>query len=182
MLLFPEQHDEAELCVMPLTWLMPGMVCLCLSYPLFAMLQGIGRASAPLKITAAGTLVKLVGNVLLIPEMGLTGAAVSTTISFAVILFAAAAVYCRASGLRPEFTPFLAVLYAGGMCGVPGVQPCGKGRTSAFVVAYFRYISRRDRLPCDCIHSFQHKKRERPFAKAFSEIVLIRFVHKSSHK
>lgn len=117
MLLFPEQHDEAELCVMPLTWLMPGMVCLCLSYPLFAMLQGIGRASAPLKITAAGTLVKLVGNVLLIPEMGLTGAAVSTTISFAVILFAAAAVYCRASGLRPEFTPFLAVLYAGGMCG-----------------------------------------------------------------
>ncbi|MBQ3915555.1 MAG: polysaccharide biosynthesis C-terminal domain-containing protein, partial [Ruminococcus sp.] len=111
------QHDEAGLCVVPLTWLMPGMVCLCLSYPLFAMLQGIGRASAPLKITAAGTVVKFLGNVLLIPEMGLTGAALSTTISFAVILIAAAAVYCRASGIRPEFAPFLAVLYAGGMCG-----------------------------------------------------------------
>ena len=127
MLLFPEQRDEAALCIIPLKVLMPGMVCLCLSYPLFAMLQGIGRASAPLKIMAAGTAVKLVGNVMLIPLTGLSGAAFSTTVSYIVILLTAASVYSKAAGLRPELLPFALIGYAGAMCGGAAYLAAGAG-------------------------------------------------------
>ena len=116
-LLFPRQSDEAGLCISALRWLMPGMVCLCVVFPVFSMLQGIGRADLPLKIMLAGTALKLAGNILLIPAMGLDGAAVSTSLSYGVILAAALRIYFRTAGISPEFTPFLKVLYAGALCG-----------------------------------------------------------------
>ncbi len=115
--LFPRQFDEAALCVKSLRYLMPGMVCLCISFPLFSMLQAIGRASVPLKIMLLGTLVKLGGNLLLIPLMGVDGAALSTTVCYAVILAAALWVYVRETGIALPMKPFLAVIYAGAICG-----------------------------------------------------------------
>lgn len=115
--LFPKQTDEVALCVNSLRLLMPGMVCLCISYPIFSMLQAIGKPSAPLKIMLFGAVVKLVGNIILIPLMGADGAALSTTLCYLLILAAALRVYCSAAKLRPMVSPFAVVLYSGIMCG-----------------------------------------------------------------
>ncbi|MBQ9897895.1 MAG: polysaccharide biosynthesis C-terminal domain-containing protein [Ruminococcus sp.] len=115
--LFPRQSDEVAVCVNALRLLMPALVCLCVSFPLFSMLQAVGRAGAPLKIMLAGTVVKLVGNLLLIPLLGADGAAVSTSVCYAVILAAALRIYVRHTGINPGFAPFAGVLYAGAACG-----------------------------------------------------------------
>ncbi len=116
-LLFPRQSDEVSLCISSLRFLMPAMLCLCMAYPLFSMLQAVGKASAPLKIMLAGTVVKLAGNLLLIPLVGVDGAAVSTSLSYIFILAAAMRIYFRETGIAPEKGMFLGVVYAGAMCG-----------------------------------------------------------------
>ena len=115
--LFPEQSDEAAVCVEALRWLMPGMVCLCLSFPLFSMLQAVGNPGAPLKMMIAGTVVKTVGNLLLIPFMGVSGAAVSTTLCYGVIMVLAWRGYLRITGIEQPVRELSAVLYSGAMCG-----------------------------------------------------------------
>lgn len=115
--LFPKQWDEAEICVNALRLLMPGMICLCLSFPLFGMLQGIGKASSPLKIMALGTAVKLAGNLIFIPFMGAEGAAVSTSLCYAVILAVSLRAYVRAAGISLKPEPFFSVLLSGLLCG-----------------------------------------------------------------
>lgn len=115
--LFPGQSDEVSVCINALRLLMPGMVCLCVSYPLFSMLQAIGKAAVPLKIMIAGAVLKLVGNIVLIPFMGVDGAAVSTSFCYVFILVLAVVVYFREAGIRPEARPFLSILYSGAMCG-----------------------------------------------------------------
>lgn len=115
--LFPKQPDEAEICISALRNLMPGMVCLCVSYPLFSMLQAIGRAGMPLKIMIMGAMLKLAGNILLIPSMGADGAAASTSVCYSAILIAAFRLYVRETGIEISLRPFMAVLYAGAVCG-----------------------------------------------------------------
>lgn len=117
-ILYAGQSDEAELCISSLRWLMVGMVCLCVSFPVFAMLQGIGKTSAPLKIMLAGTAVKTVGNIAFIPFMGADGAAVSTSLCYGVILAMAVYTYLKYAKIKIEIKPFLAVVYAGILCGV----------------------------------------------------------------
>ena len=115
--LFSRQADEADLCVVPLKILMFGMVCLCLSFPVFSMLQAIGKAAVPMKIMLIGTAVKLTGNLLLIPLMGINGAALSTSVCYAVILIVSALIYFRTADIHIETSPFISVLYSGIMCG-----------------------------------------------------------------
>lgn len=115
--LFPKQTDEVEICIGALRCLMPGMVCLCISFPLFSMLQAIGKASAPLKIMLLGAAVKLTGNLMLIPIMGIDGAALSTSLCYVIILVISLKIYLRETGVCVSFKPFSAVLYAGAMCG-----------------------------------------------------------------
>ena len=115
--LFSRQADEADLCVVPLKILMFGMVCLCLSFPVFSMLQAIGKAAVPMKIMLIGTAVKLTGNLLLIPLMGINGAALSTSVCYAVILIVSALIYFRTANIHIETSPFISVLYSGIMCG-----------------------------------------------------------------
>ncbi len=115
--LFPRQPDEVEICINALRYLMPGMVCLCVSYPLFSMLQAIGKAAAPLKIMLFGAFLKLIGNAALIPVMGIDGAALSTSVCYGVILAVSLKIYISASGIKIKHAPFAAVLYSGAMCG-----------------------------------------------------------------
>lgn len=115
--LYPAQSDEVTVCIAPLRWLMAGMVCLCVSYPLFSMLQAVGKPSAPLKIMLLGTAVKLLGNLLLIPFMGVSGAAASTSLCYALILLFAVRTYLKVTGLRLQLAPFCKILYSGAMCG-----------------------------------------------------------------
>ncbi len=115
--LFPNQSDEVEICINALRLMMPGMVFLCISFPLFSMLQAIGKPVLPLKIMILGTAVKLVGNLSLIPHMGVDGAALSTTICYGVILAVSFIAFVRASGVRICAPPFMGIIYAGLMCG-----------------------------------------------------------------
>lgn len=115
--LFPRQSDEVEICINALQLMMPGMVFLCISFPLFSMLQAIGKPVLPLKIMVLGTVVKLVGNLALIPSMGVDGAALSTTVCYGVILAISLAAFVRASGVHISTAPFAGIIYAGIMCG-----------------------------------------------------------------
>lgn len=115
--LFPRQSDEVAVCVNALRLLMPGMVCLCLSFPLFSMIQAVGKPAVPLKIMLIGTAVKLIGNLALIPVMGVDGAAASTSLCYVLILVLSLRAYRKASGVTLDKVPFLKVLYAGAMCG-----------------------------------------------------------------
>lgn len=115
--LFPKQSDEVEICIDSLRFLMPGMICLCVSFPLFSMLQAIGKASSPLKIMILGAVVKLGGNLIAIPFMGVNGAALSTSLCYVVILAVSLKIYIRETDIQLNFRPFGIVLYAGIMCG-----------------------------------------------------------------
>ena len=116
-LLFPLQSDEAEICVSALRLLMVGMVCLCLSFPVFSLLQAVGKPSAPLKVMLMGTAVKLTGNLALVPLLGADGAAISTSVCYAAILAAALVVYVRTTGAALPAAALLKIVYAGAMCG-----------------------------------------------------------------
>ncbi len=115
--LFPKQTDEVAICVDALRILMPGMVCLCLSYPVFSMLQGIGRAGAPLKIMIVGALIKLTGNIAFIPFMGVNGAALSTSLCYIAVLIVSLRVLCTQTEVKLKFSQFIPVLYSGSVCG-----------------------------------------------------------------
>ncbi|MBO4877246.1 MAG: polysaccharide biosynthesis C-terminal domain-containing protein [Ruminococcus sp.] len=114
--LFPERAAEAAVCTGALRLLMPGMVFLCLSFPLFSMLQAIGRPADQVRIMLAGTAVKLCGNLALVPHMGAAGAAVSTSVCYAVILVLALHRYCSCTGVRLRTGSFAAVAYSGVLC------------------------------------------------------------------
>ena len=114
--LFPRQPDEVNICITPLRLLMPGMICLCISFPLFSMLQAIGKASLPLRIMLIGTVIKFIGNLLFISLMGVAGASISTTICYIVILIVSVRLYIKHSGVKLKMMPFLVILYSGSMC------------------------------------------------------------------
>ncbi len=116
--LFPRQSDEVSVCVNALRLLMPGMICLCISFPLFSMLQAVGKPSMPLKIMLIGTAAKLLGNLGLIPVMGVNGAAVSTSLCYVLILALSLRAYRKASGVVIDKAPFFKVVYSGAMCGI----------------------------------------------------------------
>lgn len=115
--LFPNQKDEVELCINSLRLLMPGMVCLCVSFPIFSMLQAIGKASVPLKTLIFGAGIKLVGNIILIPMIGVNGAAISTSFCYMVILILSLSIYLQETSVTICVKPLLSILYAGAMCG-----------------------------------------------------------------
>ena len=64
-----------------------------------------------------GTVVKLGGNLLLIPFMGADGAATSTTLCYGVILAASLCTYMKAANIAISSKPFISVLYSGLLCG-----------------------------------------------------------------
>ena len=115
--LYPRQNDEVVLCIAPLRYLMGGMICLCVSYPIFSMLQAAGKPNVPLKIMIAGTTVKFIGNLLLIPFMGIDGAALSTTLCYILILCLSLRIYITTVEIKIHIIPFVNVLYSGLMCG-----------------------------------------------------------------
>lgn len=115
--LFPGQSDEVILCINALRYLMPGMVCLCISFPIFSMLQAIGKAAIPLRIMLLGAAAKLIGNLTLIPLIGINGAALSTTICYIIILAVSLRIYLREAQISIDYKPFITVIYAGCMCG-----------------------------------------------------------------
>ncbi|MCM1507844.1 MAG: polysaccharide biosynthesis C-terminal domain-containing protein [Ruminococcus flavefaciens] len=126
--LFPKQPDEVSICINSLRLLMPGMVCLCISFPLFSMLQAIGKASLPLKIMLFGTVIKFAGNITLIPLMSVDGASLSTSLCYAVILAVSVKLYVKYSGISMKLMPFAVIFYAGAMCAGSAYLACDMAR------------------------------------------------------
>ncbi len=84
--LYAERPAEIAAAWNGLQYLAPGLIFLCLAFPVFSLLQAIGRADLPAKLMLAGVAVKLVGNLLLIPMLYTAGAALSTSLCYGVIL------------------------------------------------------------------------------------------------
>jgi stage V sporulation protein B len=141
--LFPLQTDEVAVCINSLRLLMLGMVCLCVSFPLFSMLQAIGKPSAPLKIMLVGAVVKFIGNILLIPVLGVDGAAVSTSLCYVIILVMALVIYMRETKMTISLKPFAEVIYSGALCGASAylisdiMKVHGAGNTAVLMVSSF---------------------------------------------
>lgn len=84
--LFSGREAEIQAAVSGLRYLSGGLICLCLSFPVFSLLQAVGREDLPVKIMLSGIAVKLAGNLLLIPRFCTAGASVSTSLCYALIL------------------------------------------------------------------------------------------------
>ena len=104
LFLFKEKTYEIAISYSSLSILGIGVVFLSLTTTVFSMLQAVGRADIPLKIMILGTIIKIFGNILLVPipniiikilgnillvpvpKININGAAVSTTISYMIML------------------------------------------------------------------------------------------------
>ena len=98
----PNRVQECLVSEESLIFLGVGVIFLALSFPLFSCLQAIGRADAPVKLMLIGVAVKLAGNLLLIPipEINVSGAAISTLLCYFVIFVLSILVYSRAAGVK----------------------------------------------------------------------------------
>ncbi len=116
--LYPARSAEVAAAAAPLRWLAPGVVFLCMSFPVFSLLQAAGRVSLPVKIMLPGAAVKLALNLLLLPQHCIAGAAIATTICYGVIFLLSVYFLHRELAL-PRRLPgmLLRLLYAGAMCG-----------------------------------------------------------------
>ncbi len=120
-LLFGGRPAEVAASVLPLSVLGVGVIFLCLASPVFAVLQAIGRPDLPVRITIAAGVAKLVVNFLLIPlpELNITGAAIATTLMYAVISIWSLVEILRLTKIRIDFAKifvkpaFAALLSAG---------------------------------------------------------------------
>jgi O-antigen/teichoic acid export membrane protein len=86
--------------VRPLLILLPGVVAVCGAAVLAAFLGGIGRPGINMAVAAVALAVTAVLDVLLIPRMGIQGAALASTVSYVATAVITAVVFLRLSGIR----------------------------------------------------------------------------------
>ncbi|MDE5769431.1 MAG: polysaccharide biosynthesis C-terminal domain-containing protein [Oscillospiraceae bacterium] len=84
--LFAGRDAEILTASAGLRWLAPALIFLCLAFPVFSLLQAIGKEHLPVQIMLVGIVVKILLNFLLIPEFCTAGAAISTSVCYLVIL------------------------------------------------------------------------------------------------
>lgn len=116
--LFAGRDAEIQAAVPGLQWLSPGLICLCLAFPVFSLLQAVGRQDLPVKVMIPGILIKLLCNLLLIPQLSTAGAAISTSLCYAVILIPALCCLSKELGEPLHILkPLLSQLWGGILCG-----------------------------------------------------------------
>lgn len=117
--LYPLRLDEILVSYESLIYLGLGVIMLALSFPVFSMLQAIGRADIPVKIMLTGVVVKFIGNMVLIPipKINVTGAGISTLICYLIILILSIYAFCKETKVKLNlFKIFISPLYAGLLC------------------------------------------------------------------
>lgn len=120
-LLYPSRTAEVSVCVPPFT-----VLCLCgffmiLSSSLFGVMQAIGKAHVPLILMSVSVGVKLLINPLLIniPQLNITGAALSSALSYLITAICAAVILRRYLGRGLGIFSACAVpALSGALCGV----------------------------------------------------------------
>ena len=118
--LYSGHTEEAAIAADALCALVPGMMCLCIISPLFSIMQGMGRADMPVKLMLSGLSVKLLLNLLLIPQpmFAVTGAGISTSICYGFMLVVS--VYSlrkQLGGSLKLVGAMMPVIYGSVMCG-----------------------------------------------------------------
>lgn len=97
-----------------------GVIFFALVTPISNMLQSIGRTDIPLKSIIIGSLIKTSLNFILVgnPEINIKGAAYSSVISTAFMMFYNLAYLIRETGITPPVSSvFVKPLICGGLCG-----------------------------------------------------------------
>jgi stage V sporulation protein B len=119
--LYPLRIDEVAVSYESLACMGIGVVFLCLTFPLFSVLQGIDRPDLPIKVMLVGVVVKLIGNVALlsVPSVAVYGAGISTTVCYCVMYALTLVAFRKASGVRVGwFRVALPITYCGVLCAV----------------------------------------------------------------
>ncbi len=119
--LFGSRPAETALSVLPLEVLGTGVIFLSLTVPAFSVMQASGMAGMPVRIMLIGVAVKLVLNCLLvpIPQLNVTGAAVSTAVCYGIMSVISVFILCRRTGISPGdiAVPLCGILFSGILCG-----------------------------------------------------------------
>ena len=131
--LFSGREAEIQTAVSGLKYLSFGVTGLCLTFPVFSLLQAIGREDLPVKVMLAGIFIKFLFNLLLIPKFCTVGASLSTGVCYWIILLSA--LHCLKKELGEPLDvikPFLLQLWGGLLCAGCAWLCCQK---AGFVVA-----------------------------------------------
>lgn len=91
------QTREGSLALIVFSW---QVVWMSLVLVMAAMLHGLGEVKVPALLLAVGLLMKILGNLLLVPLWGITGAAAAGNIGLAVIVFGLFAYFKRVWPVR----------------------------------------------------------------------------------
>jgi len=114
--LFSDRPDECAVSVSSLAILGIAVIFLSLSVPVFSCFQSAGRADIPAKLMLTGVIVKLVGNLILIPcpEINISGAAISTLLCYFVIFILCIIIYPKISEIKLNIFKILAPYFLSG--------------------------------------------------------------------
>jgi len=96
-LLFSSSFEGA---VAPLRWLLPGIFTLCIGKVLVAEILAREKPRYTMWASAAAVVTNLVGNFLLVPRIGIVGAAVASSVSYTILSAILIVCYLRVTGLR----------------------------------------------------------------------------------
>lgn len=116
-LLFSSRAEEVAISAQPLAILALGTAAVSAGGAAFSMLQAVGRAELPIKITLFGAFLKLGLNTVLVsrPQLGISGAALASLISgCAMSVWAVAALY-RITKTTPRLVFSIAIPTALGL-------------------------------------------------------------------
>ena len=97
--LFASRQAEIRIAAQPLSILGIALLFTALSCPLFSMMQASGHAGDAVTAMLYGAGIKLAGNLILIPHMQLSGAALATALSYFTILLGSLYLFRRRTGL-----------------------------------------------------------------------------------
>ena len=86
----------------PLYWLLPGVIALAPAIVLAAYFSGIGRPDINLRSSLAGLAVTVALGLLLIPRLGIKGAAIATAMSYVISAAVLARSFSQETGLSPR--------------------------------------------------------------------------------
>lgn len=122
-LLYPAKHAEVAIASGVLSWQGLSLIFLGLTVPLFAVLQGLGRADLPPKFMLVGAALKFLVNWFTIstPVLNVKGAALGTAACYISILVLCLINLKKITGIPFRFVRLmLKPIAAGLLCGVAG--------------------------------------------------------------
>jgi O-antigen/teichoic acid export membrane protein len=95
-LLYSSEFLEATA---PLRWILPGVMTLTMAKVLVAELLARKRADYNVRAASVSAALNIIGNIVLIPKMGISGAALASTISYTVLSIMVTVYFLRETAL-----------------------------------------------------------------------------------